>query len=297
MENNPLVTVNILSYNRKDELRNTLTKVYEQDYKYIEVIVVDNASNDGSREMVEKEFPNVNLIKLEKNIGIVGWNIGFKAAKGEYVLVLDDDSYPKVNNLIRYSVLEFDKDKLLGVIAFKIWNQRRQVFENEKFSEDRCPHFVGCGAMIKKQVFFEVGGFNELLFLYEHERDFTLRLYDKGYHINYQPNLNIIHISSFLNRTDKRRKYYFTRNYLIILFLNFYFRKSIFRIVRIALGRLISGIRQGGFLSILKSIISFLLLLPQLIRIRKPVKLAVQKKFIFGAFAGGFHFKENDWYN
>jgi len=76
----PLVTVNILSYNRKDELRNTLTKVYEQDYKNIEVIVVDNASNDGSSEMVIKEFPNAQLIQLEKNIGIAGWNEGFKVA-------------------------------------------------------------------------------------------------------------------------------------------------------------------------------------------------------------------------
>ena len=54
MKKHPLVTVNILSYNRKDELRNTLTKVFEQDYKNIEVIVVDNASTDGSGEMVKK---------------------------------------------------------------------------------------------------------------------------------------------------------------------------------------------------------------------------------------------------
>ena len=68
----PLVTINILSYNRKDELRHTLTKVFEQDYKNIEVIIVDNASNDGSSQMVEKEFFGVNLIKLNKNIGIAG---------------------------------------------------------------------------------------------------------------------------------------------------------------------------------------------------------------------------------
>ena len=83
MENDqPLVTVNILSYNRKDELRNTLQKVYEQDYENIEVIVVDNASSDGSPEMVDKEFPGAKLIKLEKNIGIAGWNEGFVGARG-----------------------------------------------------------------------------------------------------------------------------------------------------------------------------------------------------------------------
>ena len=59
--NNPLVTVNILSFNRKDELRITLTKVFEQDYKNIEVIVVDNASTEVSPEMVEKEFCGVKV--------------------------------------------------------------------------------------------------------------------------------------------------------------------------------------------------------------------------------------------
>ncbi len=93
MNENPLVTVNILSFNRREELRNTLTKVFEQDYKNIEIIVVDNASSDGSSEMVKNEFPDVQLIQLEENIGIAGWNEGFKAAKGVYVLVLDDDSY------------------------------------------------------------------------------------------------------------------------------------------------------------------------------------------------------------
>ncbi len=91
--NNPLVTVNILSFNRKEELRITLTKVFEQDYKNIEVIVVDNSSSDGSQKMVREEFPSVNIIELNENIGIAGWNKGFEIAKGKYVLVLDDDSY------------------------------------------------------------------------------------------------------------------------------------------------------------------------------------------------------------
>ena len=90
MENNPLVTVNILSFNRRDYLKITLEKVFEQSYKNIEVFVVDNASTDGTIEMVKKEFPQVRLIQLKKNIGIAGWNEGFKNAKGEFVLVLDD---------------------------------------------------------------------------------------------------------------------------------------------------------------------------------------------------------------
>ncbi len=296
MVNSPLVTVNILSFNRKDELRNTLTKVYEQDYKNIEVIVVDNASSDCSPEMVGKEFPNTNLIKLQKNIGIAGWNEGFKAAKGEYVLVLDDDSYP-TQDVISKAIIEFKNDKYIGVIAFKIWNSKKRLYEISNYNVNTIPHFVGCGAMIKKEIFNTVGFFNEKLFLYEHERDFTLRLYDKNFSIKYLDGLLINHNSSQLNRTDKRKKYFFTRNYLIVLFTYFSLPKVFFRIIRVIAGRLFSGIKQGGFLSIFKGIVSFLILIPNLIIYRKPVKKSVQQIFGYGSFAGGFHFKEYDWFN
>lgn len=56
MDLNPLVTINILSFNRRNKLRNTLIKVYKQDYKNIEVIVVDNASSDGDSEIGENSI-------------------------------------------------------------------------------------------------------------------------------------------------------------------------------------------------------------------------------------------------
>lgn len=296
METNPLVTVNILSFNRKDELRNTLTKVYEQDYKNIEVIVVDNASSDGSSEMVKNEFPEVHLIQLEKNIGIAGWNEGFKVAKGEYVLVLDDDSYPKEKTLLKVSIKLFT-EKTTAVLAYKIWNTQKQIFENDIFLDSISPHFVGCGAMIKKESFDHTGMFSDFLFIYEHERDFTIKLYDKGYNIEYVPELTIIHNASAVHRSIKRRNYYFTRNYLIILFLYFNLYKVFFRMIRISAGRMASGICQGGFLSTLNGILSFLFLIPKLLLIRNPVSKQTQKLFGYGNFAGGFHFKEYDWSN
>ena len=120
-------------------------------------------------EMVKNEFPEVQLIQLEKNIGIAGWNEGFKVAKGEYVLVLDDDSYPKEKTLIKDSI-KFFSEETTGLLAYRIWNTKKQNFENEIFSDSKSPHFVGCGAMIKKVIFNNVGTFNNLLFIYEHER-------------------------------------------------------------------------------------------------------------------------------
>ena len=150
MNYQPLVTVNILSFNRIDELRNTLTKVYEQDYKNIEVIVVDNASSDGSSEMVNNEFPSVQLIQMEKNIGIAGWNEGFKVAKGGYVLVLDDDAYPDKNSII-LSLQEFQNDIEINFIKFYFINIKsgdfffKKLLTLEKNKKKKLPDFFWFG--------------------------------------------------------------------------------------------------------------------------------------------------------
>ncbi|MFC2135594.1 glycosyltransferase family 2 protein [Bacteroidota bacterium] len=190
VNDNPLVTVNILSFNRKEELRNTLTKVYEQDYKNIEVIVVDNASEDGSPEMVENDFPDVKLIRLEKNIGIAGWNRGFEIAKGEYILVLDDDSYP-VKNTISHGIKYFDYEKI-GIIALSIYNNYLQLYETENYDEYPLG-FIGCGALIKRKVFDDVGYYDENIFLYHNELDFSLRTLDRDWLLFIANDAKVIH--------------------------------------------------------------------------------------------------------
>src|SRR3954471_21802260 len=87
----PAVTIVFLVYNRREELRTSLRQMLgEAD---VEVVVVDNASQDGSAEMVREEFPHVRLLRREQNIGVAGWNDGFAIARGNWVLALDDDCY------------------------------------------------------------------------------------------------------------------------------------------------------------------------------------------------------------
>src|SRR4051794_16334601 len=100
----PLVTVAILAYNRRDALAVTLDKVLgELDHPAdrLEVIVVDNASDDGTAEMVRERFPSVTVIRNEENVGIGGWNRAFEAGRGDWFLVLDDDCYPPPDALRR----------------------------------------------------------------------------------------------------------------------------------------------------------------------------------------------------
>jgi GT2 family glycosyltransferase len=220
MENNlPLVSVNILSYNRKDELRNTLQKVYEQDYKNIEVIVVDNASDDGSAEMVKAEFPSVILIKMEKNIGIAGWNEGFKIAKGEYVLVLDDDSYPDIKT-IESGINKMILNPNIAIVALNVIDVKRNMTQTGYFTKPY-KDFIGCGAIIRNTAFTSVGGFDQVIFIYAHELDFSIRILNAGFEIDYIVDSKVFHRSKNLSNihpiNNSFRFYYQTISFIIVL--------------------------------------------------------------------------------
>lgn len=288
----PLVTVNILSYNRKDELRNTLTKVYDEDYKNIEVIVVDNASTDGSAEMVDKEFPEVKLIKMEKNIGIAGWNEGFKIAKGEFVLVLDDDSYPE-NGAVQKSINCIHEDAECGVVCYKINNINEKRVETHHINKINPNTFIGCGALIRKSTFEEAGYFNDLLFLYEHETEFSMRVYNRGLKLRFCEEAQVVHVGSVSNRliksqTDCRRKYFLCRNYVMILFLHFSLFRVLFFLPQLIFARLIMSMIEGNIFTSLNGFINGFMQIPKIIPLREPLKNEIQKFYNYGNYMGRF---------
>ena len=92
----PLVSIQIVTWNRRDELARCLESALAQTYKNIEIVVVDNASTDDSAQMVGQEFPNVRLVRVEKNLGCPsGRNFGFAHCRGKYIYLLDDDGWLK----------------------------------------------------------------------------------------------------------------------------------------------------------------------------------------------------------
>src|SRR5512135_2442691 len=88
-----MISVIISNYNRADLLRSCLDSLRAQAYREFEVIVVDNGSTDGSAEMVEREFPEATVRRLEKNTGFsAAVNEGIRLAKGELVALLNNDA-------------------------------------------------------------------------------------------------------------------------------------------------------------------------------------------------------------
>lgn len=97
------VSVIIVNYNTKELIKNCLKSIYEKtkDINF-EIIVSDNASTDGSQEMIKQEFPNVILIENNQNLGFgAANNKGLKIAKGKYIFYLNSDTL-LLNNALKY---------------------------------------------------------------------------------------------------------------------------------------------------------------------------------------------------
>ena len=91
----PLISIIITNYNGGNLLLQCLESVYNSNYQNYEVILVDNNSNDNSHLNAKKQFSEIIVISNNKNFGSVGRNSGIKIAKGEFIVLLDNDT--KVN--------------------------------------------------------------------------------------------------------------------------------------------------------------------------------------------------------
>jgi len=116
-----LVSVVILNWNGKNFIKNCIDSVKGQDYKNLEIIIVDNASNDGSPEMIQREYPDVILIRNKENLGFGGGNNeGIKYAHGSYIVMLNNDTELDVH-CISEMKKAIEKDKRYGSCASKIY--------------------------------------------------------------------------------------------------------------------------------------------------------------------------------
>ena len=288
----PLVTVNILSYNRKDDLRHTLKKVFEQDYKNIEVVVVDNNSSDNSAEMVKTEFPAVKLLELQKNIGITGWNEGAKIANGEYLLFLDDDSYP-ISSTIATIIQKREAERT--IYALDVRKPDGTSYAPYLHEKEPLRTFIGCGVMMRKIYFEQLGGYNASIFLYCHEIEFCLRAYQLGINVRFLPDAIVVHVSSPINRTngsnyhiDRRRSYYFQRNIIFILLYYFPFWSILGRVIRFILGRWLFAVYRGTGWITLKGTVAGMYLVFQQRHGRKVLSTNVCQLFGNGKYFASF---------
>ncbi|MGC6431540.1 MAG: glycosyltransferase family 2 protein [Jejuia sp.] len=241
--NQPMVSIVSVNYDQPEVTCEMLESLRSATYPNFETFVVDNASPNKCPNIIKEKYPEINLIISTKNLGFAGGNnIALKQAKGDYILLLNNDTEVKPDFLESLvELMETKKD--IGIVSSKILyyyednviqyagaspinhitSRNRFYGHNEKdhgqFNEitETCyPH--GACMMIRKSVLEELGLLYEGYFLYYEELDFAERVKQAGYKIYYQPNSSILHKESIsTGKNSPLKTYYMNRNRVLFL--------------------------------------------------------------------------------
>lgn len=223
------LSITICSWNTKEDTRKCLQSIYDCYHEgKIETIVIENASEDSSAEMIENEFPWVKLIKLKQNVGFAkGHNIGFKESKGEILMALNSDTIVH-GGALKKLISFFMQNKDVGIAGPKLLNPdgslqyscRKfptplaalfrntplgKMFPKNKFARDYLMQdwahdesrdvdwLSGAALCIKRELYEKIGGFDEQFFMYLEDVDLCKRAHEAGYRVVYLPDAIITH--------------------------------------------------------------------------------------------------------
>ncbi|MGI6443870.1 MAG: glycosyltransferase family 2 protein [Candidatus Dojkabacteria bacterium] len=215
------ILIVIVNYNGKHLLEKNLHSVVENGYEDSDIVVVDNASVDGSIKYLKQEFPSVKIVESRENLGFGrGNNLGVKEYPNydAYLFLNNDISVPKgfLDNLVK----ELQKENV-GAVGPKVLYSKEKVgsemriinsagieVDNHYMAYDRYdkeedkPKYnvveevdalMGGAFLIKRDVFEKVGGFNPNMFLYYEDIDLSLRIRDLGYKLYYVGTSEVYH--------------------------------------------------------------------------------------------------------
>jgi hypothetical protein len=203
MVDTPLVSVISLTFNRRAKIAELLTALRRQTYPSFEVIVVDNASTDGTAEMIHTDFPEVRLLQMTENLRNNAYNYGIAAAEGDFLLMMDDDGLPASDDWIQAVVGRFRQDERLAVVACVV-----RMRDTGKVAEDspqfepthdllggfRCPAYNGTGVGLRSRAIREVGYlYPRTAFFVYVELHVCTRLCQLGWQVRLHPDIEVWH--------------------------------------------------------------------------------------------------------
>lgn len=233
------LSIVIVNWNGLNVLRNCLSSISEASPDLdLEVIVVDNDSQDESVAMIEQEFPEVQVVVNSQNLGFAaGNNRGFVTARGRYVLLLNSDTLVLPGALTK-SVHYLDENPQIGVLGCRIEFPDRSFqtscyrfsdplvlfltrvlpfgsVANERLNYGRywarqfaAPADVdcvaGCFMMVRREIIANLGGLDEDFFMYGEDEEWCSRIKRAGWRIVYFPGATIVHIHRFSSRQARR---------------------------------------------------------------------------------------------
>lgn len=301
MKSTLAASVIIPNWNGKHLLEVCLKSLQKQTFKDFEIVLVDNGSTDGSSDYIEKNFPNVKLVVLDKNYGFAAAvNKGIKASVGRYIILLNNDTEVD-KDCLKYLIDSVKRKTEFSLFAAKMLNfYNREIIDsagdyidavghanniglgqedNDEFKKEGEVFLVtGGGCLIKREVFEKIGLFDEDYFAYFEDVDFGLRAQMAGYKAWYQPKAIIYHIHKATSQKNRAfLEYLQFRNMMqtIIKDFPYEFLKKDLNLLKIILVNLntIRFLGSEGFLiSALKAEGYILLNLPKLFKKRSEIQ-------------------------
>ena len=262
-----VLSIIILNWNTKEDTIKCLLSIQEHPSKYeTEVIVVDNASSDGSRERISERCPWVKILVNPKNIGFgAGNNRGIPAAGGEFVLFLNSDTILTEGALD--GMVDFAKDHPdIGVIGPRLLNSdgslqyscRRfpnlaagffrntplgRLFPHNRYTRDYLMNdwdheserdvdwLSGAALMIRRDLLSTLGGFDERFYMYCEDVDLCYRSHQQGWRVTYYPYAKIYHrIGRSSDKVPTRMTWFFHQS--MYLFYKKHYARSTFILIR-----------------------------------------------------------------
>jgi GT2 family glycosyltransferase len=245
----PKVSIIVLNYNGGKYLKECLDSVLRTDYHNIEVIVVDNASDDGSPEFVKKHYPQVILIENEKNLGFCeGNNIGIRKATGEIIILLNNDTI--VDSKWIKEILKKAEDPKVGIVGCRLYFPGSKIIQslgfrmrflgywesigagqidNGQFDEIRDVDFVsGAALAIKREVIKKIGLFDSEFYAYNEDKDLCYRARKAGYRV-ITSNAVVYHYGSMSWDRFQIKKIYLNNRNLLRFVIKHYSPKALLR--------------------------------------------------------------------
>jgi len=216
--NSPLISVVVLNWNGQQVVEKCLKSLHEQTYDPLELIVVDNASTDGSAKLVKNGFPEVKLIVNKTNLGFGGGNnVGIKASQGRYIMMLNNDTRldPHCIEELRRCIEENDRygacaskilleygDNLIDAAGIVICPDglsigRGRLEKGDRYDEEVEVFFASdCACLYRREMLEDIGLYDEDFFAYADETDMGWRAQLAGWKCIYNPKAVVYHFHS-----------------------------------------------------------------------------------------------------
>lgn len=257
------ISICVLTYNRSSLLKNLLLSIQNLKYDPMEIIVIDNCSEDNTQQMMRDEFPYVNYIRTNNNIGASARNFGLKSSTGDIIITLDDDLIGIDDTHIMQLIRLFSGTPQLGAVNFKIIDHstgqvcnwvhhcKYEEYGNKEF----LTYEITEGAVAFRKAALEKSGYYPENFFLSHEGpDLAFRIMSCGYDVIYTNLVCVEHCHSGSGRKDWYNYYFDTRNQLWLAARNFPFPYSVTYLLRGLSSILFYSIRDGYCLYWIKAV-------------------------------------------